>query len=156
MRKCWSIVALLVSVTAATIVYAQDEAEAIRTSRLQSNQAIARHDVEAIESFLDDDFVISISTGAIERSRDEHISSFTAHFAEYPDVIYIRTPTDITISVNYPLAIELGTWVGSRTTGKVKFESGGQYTAAWRKNDGVWKIYSEMFVALYCNGEECP
>jgi ketosteroid isomerase-like protein len=156
MRKCWSIVALLVSVTAATIVYAQDEAEAIRTSRLQSNQAIARHDVEAIESFLDDDFVISISTGAIERSRDEHISSFTAHFAEYPDVIYIRTPTDITISVNYPLAIEHGTWVGSRTTGKGKFESGGQYTAAWRKNDGVWKIYSEMFVALYCNGEECP
>ena len=53
------------------------------------------------------------------------------------------------------LAIEHGTWVGSRTSENGKLENGGQYTAAWRKTDGVWRIYSELFVGLYCNGVDC-
>lgn len=27
-------------------------------------------------------------------------------------------------------------------------------TAAWRKTDGVWRIYSELFVGLFCNGAD--
>ena len=133
----------------------QMNAEQIRALRLQSNQAIAKHDPEAIRSFLDEDFVITISTGAIERSRDEHIGSFEQHFTDFPDVVYTRTPVSVTISKDYPLAIEQGTWVGTRTTGNGKLENGGQYTAAWRMTDGGWKIYSELFVALYCDGVDC-
>jgi len=36
-----------------------------------------------------------------------------------------------------------------------KLENGGQYTAAWRKTDGIWRIYSELYVGLYCNGVDC-
>ncbi len=50
-----------------------------------------------------------------------------------------------------PLAIENGTWVGTMTTPNGGLERGGQYTAAWRKTDGAWKIYSELFVVLYVN-----
>lgn len=138
-----------------TTVWVEDDAKAIQTARMKSNEAIARHDVNALQSYLDEDFVITISTGAIERSRDEHGRSFAAHFDEYPDVIYVRTPSKITLSEAYPLAIEHGTWVGSRTTENGKLENGGQYTAAWRKTDGVWRIYSELFVGLYCNGADC-
>jgi hypothetical protein len=67
----------------------------------------------------------------------------------------VRTPSEITLSEAYPLAIEHGTWVGSRTTENGKLENGGQYTAAWRKTDGVWRIYPELFVGLYCNGADC-
>jgi hypothetical protein len=69
--------------------------------------------------------------------------------------VYIRTPLEITLSEAYPLAIEHGTWVGSRTDENGKLENGGQYTAAWRKTDGVWRIYSELYVGLYCNGADC-
>ena len=138
-----------------TTVWEEDDTKAIQTARMKSNEAIARHDVNALQSYLDEDFVITISTGAIERSRDEHGRSFAAHFDEYPDVIYVRTPSEITLSEAYPLAIEHGTWVGSRTTENGKLENGGQYTAAWRKTDGVWRIYSELFVGLYCNGADC-
>ena len=138
-----------------TTAWAKDDAEEIQSIRMQSNEAIARHDVDTLQSYLDDDFVITISTGAIERSRDEHGRSFAAHFDEYPDVVYVRTPSEITLSKAYPLAIEHGTWVGSRTTENGKLENGGQYTAAWRKTDGVWRIYSELFVGLYCNGADC-
>jgi hypothetical protein len=108
-----------------------------------------------LQSFLDEDFVITISTGEIERSRDEHGRLFALHFEQYPDVVYIRTPSDITLSKAYPLAIEHGTWTGSRTSKRGKLENGGQYTAAWRKTDGVWRIISELFVGLYCTGAGC-
>lgn len=150
-----AIAALLLVIPYSVASFAGDDAEAIRALRLQSNEAIARHDAEAIGSFLDEDFVITISTGAIERSRDEHISSFEQHFAEFPDVVYVRTPSSITISTDYPLAIEQGTWIGKRTTRTGKLENGGEYTAAWRKTDAGWRIYTELFVALYCHGAGC-
>jgi ketosteroid isomerase-like protein len=155
MKKLCLKAAFWVAGLTAVMVHAEDGAEAIRAQRATSNEAIARHDVEAIQSFLDEDYVITISTGLIERSREEHGRSFAAHFAEYPDVVYVRTPEKITLSEAYPLAIESGTWVGTRTTSNGKLESGGEYTAAWRKTDNVWRIYSELFVALYCNGADC-
>jgi ketosteroid isomerase-like protein len=150
-----SIFSLLVLALGGMTVWAGDDAEAIHTIRMKSNDAIARHDVDTLQSFLHEDFVITISTGAIERSRDEHGRSFALHFEQYPDVVYIRTPSEITLSKAYPLAIEHGTWVGFRTDENGKLENGGQYTAAWRKTDGVWRIYSELFVGLYCNGADC-
>ena len=155
MKAARLIFTTLVFALVGTTVWAEDDTKAIQTARMKSNEAIARHDVNALQSYLDEDFVITISTGAIERSRDEHGRSFAAHFDEYPDVIYVRTPSEITLSEAYPLAIEHGTWVGSRTTENGKLENGGQYTAAWRKTDGVWRIYSELFVGLYCNGADC-
>lgn len=150
-----SIFALLAIALGGTIGWAADDAETIHSIRMQSNDAIARHDVDTLQSFLDEDFVITISTGAIEHSRAEHGRSFALHFEQYPDVVYIRTPTEITLSQAYPLAIEHGTWIGSRTGESGRLENGGQYTAAWRKTDGVWRIYSELFVGLYCNGAGC-
>lgn len=141
---CWSSTAL-----------GEGDEDTIRSLRMQSNNAIANHDADAVGSFLADDFVITISTGAIERSRDEHVSGFAAHFAAYPDVVYLRTPTTIKVSTAFPLAIEHGTWVGSRTTKNGKLENGGDYTAAWRKTGDTWKIYSELFVGLYCRGHGC-
>ena len=147
--------ALLVLALAGTTTWAEDDADTIRALRMESNEAIARHDVDALQSYLDEDFVISISTGAIERSRAEHGRSFALHFEQFPDVVYVRTPLEITLSEAYPLAIERGTWVGSRTDKNGKLENGGQYTAAWRKTDGIWRIYSELYVGLYCNGVDC-
>jgi len=147
--------ALLVLALTGPTAWGTDDVEAIKTIRMESNAAIARHDVDTLQAVLAEDFVITISTGDIERSRDEHGRSFALHFDQYPDVVYVRTPTEITLSKAYPLAIEHGTWVGSRTSENGKLENGGQYTAAWRKTEGVWRIYSELYVGLYCDGSDC-
>lgn len=131
------------------------EAYVIRSLRAASNAAIAAHDAAAVASFFDEDYVITISTGAIERSRQAASESFAAHFARFPDVVYVRTPKEIVVSEAYPLAFESGTWVGSRTDANGPLENGGKYTASWRKVDGTWKIHSELFVGLYCRGEDC-
>ena len=138
-----------------TTSFAEDDRQVIRDLWMQSNEAIKKHDADALKSFLAKDYVITISNGAIERSRDEHVESFASHFAQYPDVVYVRTPAKIIFSSAYLLAMEQGNWTGSRTTGNGNLENGGQYTAAWRKTGAGWKIYSELFVALYCNGEGC-
>lgn len=154
MQTSWLILILLVLALCVPTAWA-DDVDEIRSIRMKSNAAIARQDVDALQSFLDDDFVITISSGEIERSREEHGKSFALHFEQYPDVVYVRTPSEITLSESYPLAIEHGTWVGSRTSENGKLEFGGQYTAAWRKTDGLWRIYSELYVGLYCNGPDC-
>lgn len=152
-----SLLFLVLAAFATTSAIAQDDdaAQTIHALRMQSNEAIARHDTVGIGSFLAEDFVISISIGVIERSKDEHLRSFEQHFAEYPDVVYVRTPSSITKSEAFPLAVEQGTWAGTRTSKNGKREIGGPYTAAWRLTDGGWKIYSELFVALYCRGVDC-
>lgn len=150
----WMIAPLLLAASA-TVVLAGSDVDNIRAAREKYNAAIARHDADALKSFLDEDYVITISTGYIQRSRNEYVSSFATHFEEFPDVVYVRTPTDIALSNAYPLAIEHGTWVGSRTDKHGKVENGGQYTAAWKKTDGTWRVYSELFVGLYCRGGDC-
>lgn len=146
---------LLVLLAGSGTAQASEDADSIRSLRTESNEAIAAHDVDAIISVLDDDYVISASNGDILQGRAENAASWTEHFADFPDVVYVRTPTEVTISEAFPVAIETGTWVGSMTTGHGKLEKGGQYTAGWRKVEGVWKIRSELFVALYCHGVDC-
>lgn len=134
---------------------ANEDAEQIQSLRAQSNEAIARHDAAAVQSFWHDDYVITVSTGYIERSNEVARQNFARHFEEFPDVVYVRTPSKITISDAYPLAIEHGTWTGSRTTTNGELKNGGEYTAAWRKTESGWRIYSELFVGLYCHGADC-
>ena len=128
---------------------ASEDTDAIRTARAESNRAIARHDVEGIVSFLDVEYVITTGSGVIEGGRDGADESWAQHFVEFPDVVYVRTPSEVTLSSSNPLAVEHGNWVGTRTTPNGVQEKGGQYTASWRKVDGAWKIRSELFVTLY-------
>ena len=155
MKHHLSIVLLLL--TSITLVGAASpkDVKTIHAARKAFNEAIAKHDIEAMRSFLAEDYVITISTGKIERSRDAHIQSFASHFQQYPDVVYVRNPTEIQVSEAYPLAIEHGTWVGSRSTKSGALKNGGDYTAAWKRTEQGWVIYSELFVALYCEGEDC-
>ena len=133
----------------------EGDAGSIRSLRAESNQAIASHDPDAIVSFFDEEYVISVSTGAIELGRDNQARGWAEHFAAYPDVVYVRTPVEITISEAYPVAMETGTWTGRMTTANGLLEKGGQYSAGWRKVDGVWRIRSELFIPLYCRGDGC-
>ncbi len=155
MRTVVLSILLLVKITAVSAASIPDDSQSIQAARKAFNQAIAEHDIDSMRSFLAEDYVITISTGQIQRSRDAHIESFVAHFEQFPDVVYVRTPDDIKISQAYPLAIENGTWTGSRSTTFGTLNNGGSYTAAWKRTDKGWLIYSELFVALDCQGEGC-
>jgi ketosteroid isomerase-like protein len=151
--------ALLVLLSLATVadVRAQGpspEAQ-IRLARAESNRAIARHDVPGIVSFLAGEYQASISSGAFIRSPAEMGRSFAAHFAEFEDATYVRTPDSVAVSTTGSVAAETGTWVGGWTTSDGPFRTGGRYAASWRKVEDKWLIHSELFVPLFCEGRAC-
>jgi ketosteroid isomerase-like protein len=132
------------------------DAEQIRSARAVYNGAIARHDVPAIVSFLDDEYQITTSLGQLIQDRDDEGASWHELFASRQDLLYVRSTETLEISNDYPLAAETGTWVGSWSTTDGPVRTGGRYAAMWRKVDGVWKVRSELFVALFCDGIACP
>ena len=144
-------------VVAGSSIFAQDtsDEEQIRTARAQYNAAIADHDVPGIVSFHDDEYQVTTSLGQLEQGRDD-AAAWVQLIAARKDVVYVRSPESVEVSKDYPLAAEVGTWVGTWTTPDGPVRTGGRYAAMWRNADGVWKVRSELFVALYCEGVRCP
>ena len=134
---------------------AEPDAERIRTLRGRSNQAIARHDVSAIVSFLDAEYQVTAGSGRFLRGIEEMDAAFTEQFERFADATYVRTPETVDVGVSAPHAYEGGTWVGTWTTPEGPLRTGGRYAAYWRRVDGGWKIRSELFVTLFCEGSGC-
>jgi ketosteroid isomerase-like protein len=133
---------------------ASDE-EQIRIERARYNDAIANHDVPGIVSFHDEEYQVTTSLGQLEQGRDDAVA-WEQLIATREDVVYVRSPESIEVSRDYPLAAEVGTWVGTWSTIDGQVRTGGRFSAMWRKVDGDWKVRSELFVALYCEGMRCP
>ncbi len=154
--RCLTLVAVasLVGTSEVSAQDVSDEAQ-IRAVRAMSNQAIARHDLAGILGLLEDDYHVSTSTGAFLRSRAEMGEVFAAHFAEFENVLYVRTPESVEVSAASPVASEIGSWVGSWTTTEGPFRTGGRYVAYWRKVDGEWRVHAELYVPLFCEGPGC-
>ena len=148
----------LVFVIVGSFVSAQQPSneQQIRSARAQYNDAIANHDVPRIVSFLDEEYQITTSLGQLSQGREDDAAAWEELIASRQDVLYVRTPESIEISSDYPLAAEVGTWVGTWSTVDGPVRTGGRYAAMWRNTDGAWKVRSELFVALYCEGVRCP
>lgn len=133
-----------------------DDEHAIRDARAASNAAIAAHDVAGIIGVMDADYQVTASLGAFGRGIDEETDIWTDMFASRARLLYVRAPDTIELSADYPLAAESGRWTGSWESTEGPVRTGGSYAAMWHKVDGAWKLRSELFVALYCEGDGCP
>lgn len=131
-------------------------ADDVRRLRQQSNAAIARHDVAAVVSFLDAEYQITVGSGALFHGRAAEAEGWREEFAQAADLVYVRNPQTIEVSSSGERAAEIGDWVGSWTTPAGAHRSRGRYAAHWRKVGGSWKIRSELFVTLSCEGVGCP
>jgi len=130
-------------------------ADEIRELRNHFNSAIARHDVEAVISFLDVEYQITTGRGDVLHGRAGEANGWRAEFARADDLVYVRTPESIDISASGERAAEIGSWVGSWTTPGGPHRAGGRYAAHWRRVDESWKIRAELFVTLWCEGVGC-
>ena len=142
-------------VVAAAPLSGQSTAERIRAVRQQSNAAIARHDVDGVLALLDVEYQITTGSGVQRQERASERDAWTAEFARASDVVYVRTPASIEVSASGVRAAETGTWTGSWSTPTGPRTSGGRYAAHWRLVDGNWRIRSELFVTLTCEGPGC-
>ena len=133
----------------------QTPADDVRSLRKQSNAAIARHDVEAVVSFLDAEYQITVGSGDLFHGRAAELDGWRAEFARAGDLVYVRNPESVEVSSSGDRAAEIGVWVGSWTTPNGSHRLHGRYAAHWRKVGGSWKIRAELFVTLSCEGVGC-
>jgi ketosteroid isomerase-like protein len=144
------------SIASIEVAQSDSDTEQIRKTRAEYNDAIARHDVPGIVSFFDAEYQITTSLGQLSQDVEGEAIGWRELIESREDLLYVRSPESIEVSRDYPLAAEIGNWVGTWTTSQGPVRTGGRYTAMWRKVDGVWKVRSELFVALFCDGISCP
>ncbi len=132
-----------------------DDASLIRDARTRSNQAIAAHSIDGILAELDSEFQVTAGSGRFLQGRDAMGEAFSAQFAEFPDAIYVRSPEAVDVAQSGSLGFETGTWIGTWTTPTGPLRTGGRYSASWSNASGSWRIRSELFVTLFCEGTGC-
>ena len=139
---------LFVIFLACQLTYGQNKndknVELIKAAREASNQAIAKHDIDGLSKFWVKDFVQIRGNSTYLTGKDTIIASWRKLFKDNPNVVYIRTASQITISTNDTLAWENGTWKAFNS-----YSNGGNYSAMWRKDNDSWKILAELFVSLF-------
>ncbi len=81
--------------------------------------------------------------------------AFREQFDRFEGVNYVRTAESVEVGEAAGRAAETGTWVGTWTTPQGPVRTGGRYAAYWRNVDGTWRIRSELFVTLFCEGAGC-
>ncbi len=120
-----------------------DDISTIKSYRMASNEAIAKHDVDGISKFWMDDFVQVIGRGTYQTGKQNIAASWKELFNTNPQVAYVRTPEKIIISDNDTMAWETGKWIGIHS-----YSDGGNYSAMWIKRNEVWMLKAELFVSL--------
>jgi ketosteroid isomerase-like protein len=134
---------------------ATPDEHAVREARAAQNRAIVAGDADAVADFWTDDVEIRRGLGQLVVGRPAYRQLFTAAGSSDSALVYLREPTNVTVSTQWPLAYESGTWAGhlGRADGPVVI--GGQYSAQWVRRDGRWLIRGEVYVALTCAGMGC-
>ena len=118
----------------------KDEAD-IRRARGASNAAIAAHDADGVARFWMKDIVVISGEGGQYSGKARLLSTFRKMFADSPSV-FERLPSEVIIGESSILAWETGKW-------HYKNERlHGNYSAMWRRINGVWLTQSELYVSL--------
>ncbi|MEO6443554.1 MAG: nuclear transport factor 2 family protein [Gemmatimonadaceae bacterium] len=124
----------------------------IRAARERSNRAIAEHDVEDIVREMMPDVHVVTSAGTQLAGVEANRASFAERFQAKPDVSFRRTPDIVAVYMAWGMASELGRWVGTWTDPDGKIRISGSYFAKWQKSGTTWRIQSETYVPLHCEG----
>jgi ketosteroid isomerase-like protein len=146
-------IATLLLALAVAAAAPQGDIDQIRARRAISNAAIAAHDAGPLRPLYEPDAtVIRGSGGAALRGADAIVSSLAASFADPDFVTWERTPDAVTISQGGRRAAETGRWTGRWTKPGGDTRLSGVYLAVWVKRGGEWRLRSESFVTLKCDG----
>ena len=126
---------------------------AIESNRQANNAAIKAHDAAGVASDYLEDFFILTSTNGLFTGKESVQGIYQFVFDSREDVIFVRTPTAITVNNEWNMASENGDWIGTWIVDGEEIEVGGDYYAKWHKIDGIWKLRSEIYTQFDCSGE---
>ncbi|NQX41158.1 Ketosteroid isomerase homolog [Pedobacter steynii] len=124
-----------------TSFFKRQEEEAIRLSRMDSNMAISNQDVAGVAKYWMEDIVVISGEGGQYSGKAKLLKVWKDMFSK-KSPSFERLPSSIVIGDSGILAWESGSWSYKTETFR------GNYSAMWRKINGVWLTQSELFVSL--------
>jgi ketosteroid isomerase-like protein len=151
-RRFLLVAAICLTVAERLVAQSSVDEAAIRAARARSNHAIAAHDLDAAAAVWAQDYVGVSSGNARAIGRDDERAHFATLIATRKDVVFVRTPSSVTINTSWGQAGESGRWSGKWSGSDGVTRVGGIYFAKWKKADGEWKIIAETFVQTACSG----
>lgn len=149
------IAAALLWMVVASAAWAQGSGvtDDVRAARTASNKAIAGRKLADYVATITPDFVITTGSGK-SYTRAEFLDEWGKLFANKKWLGCDRIVDGIQMSENQPAAAEHGHFVCGMEQPDGKEIYTGTYLAMWRKDAGVWRTRSELFVTLTCTGSE--
>jgi ketosteroid isomerase-like protein len=125
----------------------------VRKARTESNRAIGQRDLARYVATITPDFVITTGAGK-SYTRGEFLETWGKLFADKKWLGCDRIVDGIEMSTSQPAAAEHGHFVCAQEQPDGREVYTGTYLAMWRKDAGVWRTRSELFVTLTCTGSE--
>jgi ketosteroid isomerase-like protein len=133
------------------------EATTLRRLRLENNAAMAHRDLAQTMAIAADDYVLVGGNDGVHRSKADMQSIWAGDFADPKGLPCVRTPDRFEIGEygGVRRAAETGAWVCPAATPQGEERLSGRYFAHWSKRSGSWKVVSDNYVTLRCDGPGC-
>jgi ketosteroid isomerase-like protein len=125
-----------------------DAREAIRGARAAINEAIARHDAEAISAFLLPAYHVVTARSMQRSGREESVRSWQVMFERDPTATHEGTAHEIHVNQEWGMAQEYGRWTGTLTANDGPMELAGDYAAKWHLTPEGWLLQAEIFTPI--------
>lgn len=135
------------------LILDSSDQQLIFNARTTNNAALADHDAAEVAAIYKDDFFILTSTNGLFTGKEEVQGIYQSVFDGRTNVLFVRTPTKITVNTDWNMASEIGQWIGTWEVEEEMIEVGGDYYAKWHKIDGNWLLRSEVYTQFDCSGE---
>jgi len=127
-------------------LFSQTDMEQISKIRNASNAALKSYDNEEVLSYLTDDVVTTTGNGTLLCGKDALEKYILA--GGKSKMYWVRDTREIIVNPIRGLAWESGIWNGYDPENSSNSIVSGNYSAMWTKASGIWKIKSQLFVAL--------
>lgn len=129
-----------------------DEEKIIQSKRELSNEAIRYKDTNGVATLWGDDFEMLTSRNVTIKGVENNRHFYAMEFANKPEVKYERKPSEIKAFPQWRMASEYGVWTGSWKEADGKVNLTGTYYAKWHFTGNQWKLRSETYTAISCEG----
>ena len=148
---------LLAALLIAAAAAAPDDEAAIRSLRAENNAALAARDGTRLARAYAPGYVfIRGYSGEVGRDADSVARTLAATDWRDPTFVgYVRVPARVEIASDRKRAAESGRWTGTWRAPAPVTRRTGEYLAVWVPTPDGWRLRSETFVALGCEGPGC-
>jgi ketosteroid isomerase-like protein len=125
-----------------------EASQAIRAARAAINEAIARHDAEAIAAFLLPSYHVVTARSMQRNGRDDSVRSWAEMFRRDRTATHEGIAHEIHVNEEWGMAQELGRWTGSLMANDGLIEVAGEYAAKWHNTADGWLLQAEIFTPI--------